>query len=177
MTVQRLYFTVIIALLALVTCGCTPAVPAPSDDQSKAFAELFPIADMNHSLKLTLIEVKLGKYGVDIHIAVENQGQWPIVFSTAAGQPPYVRPFVIQDGLWLELPNGVQYLSSTGGDSFTLEAPGANQSSSLTTHVRPDFEANPADTRQPGLVRILVMGAAQGDGQPVGAYLDVLVER
>jgi len=173
--IRNIAFAVMFALV-LSLYGCMGNQIKISDDLQLSFFRLIPVADLNKSLRVTIIPdgQNENKFGSDIEIHVENLSEQHIFFTGDASLP---RVFIIRENKWTEIKNHNDYY----GDGWELSPKGERypNPSLFATWVRPILEPNLENKRQQEIVRILIVGELAHDKQetgiPVGAYVDLLV--
>ena len=152
-------------LFVITICGC-----ANNDvnNQERHIATLMPCNDINRSILLSIYpycpDAKLA-IGFPICILIENKSDDSIKFPTDFGIKIY--QYQENEAQWSEVENQMSY----HGDGIVLFSQGDGDWSYLDT-VKPKLPYS----ETPVKVRIVVSGNSLQYNEPIGAYLDVMLE-
>ena len=158
--------TLLCASLVAILASC---IGAPISEKESSFADLFPLDDINESLRLSFIEI----YTSDIvegriMLTIKNFSSRIMIFPVNYGARGF--SYSGEDLGWVEFSNKINF-SPEGG--IGLDSADNDLSSSAFVLFSPDFR----EVDHPSRIRIIVVGnPVVGDelsDEEFGAYIDV----
>jgi hypothetical protein len=161
---------IFLALFLLVlTSACTNNGPAIPSGLQKSFNTMFPIEDINKSVRLSISSLYHDRtIGSTVYLTLSNQSDNQIRFPVALG----LRIFIIEKGVWVEVQNQV----SMYGNELVLEP----KTDVLMSQAEIDFDPKIIDNGKSIQLRAVVIGEKVVNGQktgiPVAAYIDLTLK-
>jgi len=167
------------AMLIFSLSNCVNTQPNISKNLEISFKKVFPIEDMNKSLQITVEDVLATEnnnkdtfeFGSEIPIKMLNLSNYQIDLDTQS----FIKLFIVRDTELIEIQN-----KDTYSGELMLSPKGTLLLDFKHTGVRPVLIDNVTKEGEKEILRIVLFGELMQDdvpiGEPVGAYVDVVVK-